>query len=183
VEAGQTAIPTAFSGDAMIPLKNASSLADLRSDGMAPELPILVSFIGPLNGFTNTVLAGDPAASHDWRPIMGLDVEVFASSRIAFPRIVQQLAGIAAAVPKRLLLTFDEGPRVDCGERRIVRDGAGDFWLFDWLPMAIGPVAYAGGRVVARRLWDAIASGDIPTPFDRAAELVVEIATERHSCA
>ena len=162
--------------------RNAEQLIAMRKAKGVPELPVLVSFDGLLD-FSNLTLIAKPAESYDWRCLADLEIEVFVSQSTSFAEVIAQLAAIAAVVPKRMILTFLEGPRIDCGERRMVRDEAGDFWLFDWFPMAIGPFSYAGASALTRRIWAAIAKGDIPTPFDRAAELVVQIAKERHECA
>jgi hypothetical protein len=177
---------TAFSGDTMNQPRNASSLIAMRMSGDVPELPILASFVGPLNRFNNLALiAGKPADDYDWRALRGLEVEVIATQQVPFAHLVRHLAAIAAVVPKRMVLTFVEGPCIECGESRTVCDEHGDFMLFDWFPIAIAiiPTGYVGAQIVTRKLWAAIARGDIPTPFDRAMDLVVEIAKEKQQCA
>lgn len=158
---------------------NASSLAAMRVNRKVPPLPVLISFVGKLD-FTNLTLIADVSEQHNWRTVMGLEVEVFAARRIAFADIVRQLAAIAAVVPKRMVLTFVEGPRIECGESRRIYDDAGDFDLFDWFPMAVGLNAYGPAQIVEKQLWKAIADGDIPTPYDRAVTLVGEILKEKN---
>lgn len=164
----------------MIP-RNGQSLLDLRKRGVVPELPVLVSLVGDLD-FTNVTLYADAGASLDWRGVCGLEVEVFTSTAVAFPKLLRTLADIAAAVPTRMVLTFIEGARVECGESRLVAHPDGDFSLFDWFPMAVGPNAYADGSKVEKRLWAELGHA-LPIPFDEARELLVQIATERHACA
>lgn len=154
----------------------------MRIARQVPELPVLISFVGPI-GFDNVTLIGDPESQQDWHVVAGLDVEVFVSKAMSFASIVRALCLIASAVPKRIVLTFREGPRVECGEMRTVAHEDGDFALFDWFPIAIGPMAYPAGQVVARQLLAAIADGEIPTPFDRAMDLVVAAAAEKQPCA
>ena len=154
----------------------------MRESRRIPALPVLVSFVGPLD-FNNVTLTADADGAYDWHVIAGLQVEVFVSQSIAMSDVIRQLSTIAAAVPDRIILTFVEGPRIECGERRTVRDEKGDFGLFDWFPMSIGPTGYAGARIIEKQLWKAIANGDIPTPFDRARELVGEIIKEKQQCA
>lgn len=161
---------------------NAQSLIDLRMRGVVPNLPVLVSFVGPLNDFTNVTLLGQSAGAYDWHCIAGLEVEVFVSRKVAFTDVLAQLAAIAAGVPKRMILTFTEGPRVECGELRIVPHPSGDFGLFDWFPIAIGPTWYAEGGKVARRLWSELGRG-LPIPFDEASGILLKIASEEPVCA
>jgi len=162
---------------------NAQSLVDLRMRGVVPELPVLLSFVGPLNDFTNVTLIADAARSYEWRCIQGLEVEVFVSRSVLMGDVLRQLADIAAAVPDRMVLTFVEGPRIDCGEMRVVPHPEGDFGLFDWFPMAVGPKWYAEGAKVAKRLWQELGHA-LPIPFDRAFGLLLQIANERGaSCA
>lgn len=164
----------------MIP-RNGQSLLDLRSRGLVPELPVLVSLVGDLD-FTNVTLYADAGASLGWKLVAGVKVEVFTSIDIPFPKLLRTLVDIAAAVPTHMVLTFIEGARVECGESRIVAHPDGDFSLFDWFPMAVGPKAYADGSKVEKRLWAELGHA-IPIPFDEARELLVQIATERHQCA
>ena len=163
----------------MIPL-NAQSLIDLRLRGLVPELPVLVSLVGRLE-FTNVTLYADAGVSIGWRMLAGLEVEVFTSIAVPFPKLLRTLADIAAVVPARMILCFTEGARVDCGQMRTVAHEAGDFALFDWFPMAIGPTGYADGTKVARKLWAALGH-ELPIPFDEAMDLVVQIAAEKQ-CA
>lgn len=157
--------------------RNAAGLIDLRSRGLIPELPVLISLVGKLD-FGNVTLYAKPGETYDWRPVSALDVEVFASSAVPFSGLLSMLAGIAEAVPKRMVLTFAEGPRVECGQMRVLQD----FALFDWFPIAIGPTAYLEGAVIARRLWDALGK-QLPIPYDEAVPLVLEVAREGQLCA
>lgn len=168
--------------NAMNQPRNSAQLAVMRRDRKVPALPVLISFVGPLE-FSNVTLSASADGIYNWRIIAGLDVEIFVSKSVAMSDVIRHLAAIAAAVPKRMVVTYVEGPRVECGEYRIVRDEQGDFWLFDWFPMAVGPNAYSAGRVIEQQLWKAMASGDIPTPFDRARELVGEVLKEKNQCA
>lgn len=155
----------------------ASALIDLRGNGVVPELPVLVSLVGKL-GFSNLTLQAKAAERYDWRAIAALDVEVFASAAVSFASLLQTLADIAAAVPKHLVLTFVEGPRVDCGDMRTLQD----FALFDWFPMAIGPNAYREGCIIARKLWDALGH-ELPIPYDEACSLLPQALKEQQQCA
>jgi hypothetical protein len=160
--------------------RNAQSLVDLRMRGLVPELPVLVS-LGERLDFSNVTLYADPGVRYGWRMLAGLETEIFTSLSAPFQKLLRTLADIAAAVPARMILTFTEGARVDCGEMRTICHEAGDFSLFDWFPMAIGPSGYADGTKVARRLWAALGH-EIPIPFDDAMDLVVELAAEKQ-CA
>lgn len=146
--------------------RNSQGLVDLRSRGVVPELPVLISLIGA-PGFTNLTLYADPGASYDWRCIAALDIEVFASSKVAFSDLLATLRDLAAAVPRHMVLTFIEGPRVDCGEMRTLID----FALFDWFPMAIGPNAYLEGGIIARKIFAALGK-ELPIPYDEACALL-----------
>lgn len=168
-----------------VPL-NARGLIDFRINGRVPELPVLVSLIGQLE-FTNVVLHAEAGEAYDWRCIAALEVEIFVDLAVPFPKLIRTLADIAAAVPKRMILSFSEGACIDCGEMRTVTD----FALFDWFPMVITPTraaparhirAWNDGEAVVRKLWQAL--GDtIPIPFDRAMDLVVKIAGGNQPCA
>jgi hypothetical protein len=165
---------------------NAQSLIELRANRRVPELPVLVSLVGKLD-FTNLTLYAEAGMSYDWRAVAALEVEVFASLAVPFPKLLRTLADLAAAVPKRMILTFAEGACVDCGEMRTVTD----FALFDWFPMVVTPRraapaehirAWNDGQVISDRLWKAL--GDtLPIPYDRAMDLVVEIAAGNQPCA
>jgi len=157
---------------------NGQALLDLRiGSGTVPDLPILVSLVGKL-GFDNLTLQANAGESYDWRLIAGLDIEVFASTQVPFSSLLSMLVDLAAAVPQTMVLTFVEGPRVDCGEMRVLQD----FALFDWLPMAVGPNAWAESRKLASRLFAELGHG-IPVSYDRAVELVEQVARENASCA
>ena len=168
-----------------VPL-NARGLIDFRVNGRVPELPVLVSLVGPLE-FTNLTLHAEAGAAYDWRAISALEIEVFASLEVPWPKVIRTLSDIAAAVPKRMVLTFAEGACVDCGEMRAVTD----FAVFDWFPMVVTPTraapadhirAWTDGQAIARKLWQA--QGDtIPVPYDKAMDLVVQIAAENQPCA
>jgi hypothetical protein len=168
-----------------IPL-NAKGLLDMRANHRVPELPVLISLTGQLD-FTNHTLHAEAGVSYDWRAIAALEVEVFASFAVPWPRLLRTLGEIAAVVPKRMVLTFAEGACIDCGEMRTVTD----FALFDWFPMVVTPTraapadharAWNDGQAVARKLWQAL--GDtLPIPYDKAMDLVVEIAAENQPCA
>jgi hypothetical protein len=158
--------------------RNAGALIDIRLRGVVPDLPVLVSLVGALPEYTNVVLQAYAGESHDWRPLAGLNVEVFASSAVAFAELLAMLGAIAAVVPETLVLTFIEGPRIHCGEARRITD----FKLFDWLPMAIGPACYLEGALIARRIFAELGKS-IATPYDEACDLVVQIAQENARCA
>lgn len=153
----------------------------MRTAGEVPALPVLISLIGPLE-FTNLTLHADAGTEYDWHLIAALKVEVFASASTPFRKLLSLLAGIAAAVPKHMVLTFIEGPRIDCGDMRTVTD----FALFDWFPMVITPTcaaperhirAWNEGKVIEKKLWHELGRA-LPIPYDKAMDLVVQIAQE-----
>jgi hypothetical protein len=161
--------------------RNCEQLVSMRKARNVPELPILISFVGPLE-FTNLTLIASAGEKYDWQPVAGLEVEVFVSMRTPFSAILAQLAAIAAAVPKTMVLTFAEGPRIHCGEMRTLTD----FALFDWFPMTVTPEraapenhirAWTEGRVIEKKLWHELGRA-LPIPYEKAAELVVQIAGE-----
>ncbi|VWC44354.1 histidine ammonia-lyase [Burkholderia lata] len=155
---------------------NGAVLVSMRRAGRVPELPVLVALAGPLR-FDNVTLSARAGQPYDWRPVAALDVEVFASADVPWSDLLRTLADIAGAVPDTLVLTFREGPRVHCGERRAVPGE--DFALFDWFPMPIAPMCWPASHTLARRLFDAL--GDtLPNPYDHACELVVQLAAERN---
>jgi hypothetical protein len=166
--------------------KNGQGLIDMRRNRHVPELPVLVSLVGAL-GFTNVTLQAEAGAAYDWRLVSLLEVEVFADLSVPFPKLLRTLADIAAVVPSRIVLTFSEGACVDCGEKRRVTD----FEVFDWFPMVVTPTraapavhiqAWNDGRAVAKKLWAALGE-TLPIPYDKAMDLVVEIAAENQRCA
>lgn len=157
--------------------RNCDQLVAMRKARNVPDLPILVSMVGPLE-FNNLTLLADASKDYDWRALAGLEVEVFTAQRVPMHHLVRVLAAIAAVVPSRIILSFSEGPRVDCGESRRVFHPDGDFELFDWLPMAIGTSAWEPSKSIVQALWKAIERGDIPLPYDRAMDLVEQIAKE-----
>jgi hypothetical protein len=163
--------------------RNAESLIAMRSKEPAevPALPILISLVGSL-GFNNLTLYANAGTVYDWHLIAGLEVEVFASAETLFSQLLSLLAAIAAAVPKHMVLTFVDGPRIDCGEMRTVTD----FALFDWFPMTITPTnaapaahieAWNSGRIIEQKLWKALGK-ELPIPYEKAMDLVVQIAKE-----
>lgn len=154
-----------------------SGLIGLRVNGVVPEHPVIVSLVGKLD-FNNLTLQAKAGEVYDWHPLAALAVEVIASADVPFGSLLQTLAGIAAAVPDHMVLTFVEGPRIDCGQMRRLQD----FALFDWFPMAIGPKAYREGGIIARKLWTALGH-EIPIPFDEACELLPQVFREQQRCA
>lgn len=152
--------------------RNAQALIDLRMRGIRPELPILVSLVGPLD-FANLTLLAEPKCRYDWRVLGGLEVEVIASVAVPFSRLLRTLADIAAGVPRRMVLTFREGPRIELGEWRQVTD----FRVFDWCPMALGGLCWDDARAIASRIFAELGKS-IPTPYDEACALVVRAAQE-----
>lgn len=155
---------------------NAAVLVSMRRAGRMPELPVLVTLAGPLC-FDNVTILASAGQPYDWRPVAALDVEVFASADVPWSDLLHTLADIAAAVPDTLVLSFREGPRVHCGERRAVPGE--DFALFDWFPMPIATMCWAASRTLARRLFDAL--GDtLPNPYHQACELVAQLAAENY---
>lgn len=159
------------------------SLIAMRKRGRAPALPVIVSLVGPLE-FDNVTLQAKAGNRHDWRPISALDVEVFASTQVPFASLLQTLADLAAAVPRSMVLTFVEGPRVECGEMRTLQD----FALFDWFPISIAPRptesagAWKGSTQLARSLWDELGKR-LPIPYDEAVPLVCQAIEEAEACA
>lgn len=147
-------------------------LIDLRISGMVPEHPVLISLVGKLP-YRNLTLQAKTDERYDWHAIAALEVEVMASAQVPFSALLATLADIARAVPKRMVLTFTEGPRVECGEMRTLRD----FALFDWFPMAIAPICWPQSRHIARSLWKALGT-ELPIPYDEAAELIPRAALE-----
>jgi hypothetical protein len=147
----------------------------MRRSGRVPELPVLVALAGPL-GFNNVTLSAVAGQPYDWRPVAALDIEVFASANVPWGDLLRVLADIAAVVPKSLVLTFVEGPRVHCGEMSMVP--AQDFALFDWFPLPIASIHWPASRTLVRRLLDALGDS-LPNPYDRACELVVQLVAER----
>lgn len=146
-----------------------------------PELPVLISFVGPLE-YRNLTLQANPGVKYDWHCIACLEVEVFVSLKTPFYAVLKRLADIAAGVPKTMVLTFIEGPRVHCGEMRTVTD----FAVFDWFPMVVTPEraapanhirAWTEGKVIEKKLWDEVGRA-LPIPYEKAMNLVVEIARE-----
>lgn len=163
--------------------RNADSLIAMRTaeKPSVPALPILISLVGPLD-FNNLTLYADVNKTYDWHLIAALEVEVFASAATPFRKLLNVLAGIAAAVPKHMVLTFVDGPRIDCGEMRTVTD----FAVFDWFPMTITPDcaaparhirAWDEGRVIEKKLWHELGRA-LPIPYEKAMDLVVQIARE-----
>jgi hypothetical protein len=154
---------------------NANRLIAMRKRRSAPALPVLASLVGPLE-FSNFTLLAQAGGAYDWHCIAGLEVEVFVSHEVAFANVLRHLADIAAAVPKRMVLTFIDGPRIECGEWRTVPHPEGDFALFDWFPIGIGP-RYGQSQPIVRRLFAELGKA-LPIPFDRAMGLVLEVAQE-----
>ncbi|WP_261509142.1 histidine ammonia-lyase [Burkholderia multivorans] len=160
-------------------LRNSAQLIAMRRSGSVPDLPVLVTLTGPLS-WTNLTLSAMAGERYDWRPITALDVEVFASTDVPWGDLLRTLSDIADAVPDTLVLTFREGPRVHCGEARVVPGQ--DFALFDWFPMAIAPICWPASRVLARRLFDVL--GDtIPNPYDDACHLAMQVIAGTHENA
>lgn len=158
-------------------------LIDLRKSGMVPEHPVLISLVGKLP-YANLILQAKAGERYDWHAIAALDVEVIAATSVPFSALLAMLADIARAVPKRMVLTFTEGPRVECGEMRTLRD----FALFDWFPIAIAPpltasaLSWAGSTKLARSLWDELGKR-LPIPYDEAVPLVLQVTQEAEACA
>lgn len=160
-----------------------ASLIAMRKGGRAPALPVLVSLVGSLE-FDNVTLQAKAGERYDWRLVAALDIELFASTQVPFAALLQTLGDIAYAVPRSMVLTFVEGPRVECGEMRALRD----FALFDWFPIAIAPrlaenvSAWSGSTKLARSLWAELGNR-LPIPYDEAVPLVLQVNQEAEACA
>lgn len=152
--------------------RNAAELVAMRRNGDIPALPVLVSLAGQLS-WTNVTLQATAGERYDWRPVAALDVEVFANAAVPFRDLLTTLTDIAAVVPKTMVLSFLEGPRVHCGEWRQITD----FRLFDWFPMGIGPSSYLEGAMIAKRIFGELGKS-IPIPYDEACDLYVKSALE-----
>ncbi|WP_236871924.1 histidine ammonia-lyase [Burkholderia pseudomultivorans] len=151
---------------------NSEALVAMRRRRQAPADSVLVSFVGSLE-FSNLTLHASTHERYDWRPIAALDVEAFASASIAFPALLRSLVDMAAVVPRRMVLTFREGPRVELGEWRRITD----FRVFDWCPMALGGPCWDDARALALRIFGELGKS-IPTPYDEACTLVIKAAQE-----
>ncbi|QND94355.1 hypothetical protein SY91_01754 [Burkholderia cenocepacia] len=151
---------------------NSEALVAMRRRRQAPAGSVLVSFVGPLQ-WSNVTLTASVNERYDWRPIAALDIEAFASASIAFPALLRSLVDMAAAVPRRMVLTFREGPRVELGEWRQITD----FRVFDWCPMALGGPCWDDARALALRIFAELGKS-IPTPYDEACTLVIKAAQE-----
>lgn len=158
---------------------NSAELIAMRKSGNVPVLPVLVTLTGQLS-WANVTLSATPGERYDWRLLTALDVEVFASTDVPWGDLLRTLSDIAAAVPDTLVLTFREGPRVHCGEARVVPGQ--DFALFDWFPMAIAPICWPGSHVLARRLFDVL-DDTIPNLYDDACHLAMQVVAEAHENA
>lgn len=155
--------------------QNSGALVAMRESGKVPAGPVLVSLAGRLE-WPNVTLHANVTERYDWRPIAGLDVEVFASRAIAFPALLRALVDMTAVVPKRMVLTFLEGPRIELGEWRQITD----FRVCDWCPMALGGPSWDDAKALARSIFAELGKS-IPTPYDSACELVVKAAQEKPS--
>lgn len=165
--------------------KNAEALLSMRKSGVKPELPVLISLIGPLD-FNNLVLRADANLEYDWTLIAGLDVDLMVDSSVAFGRVVATLAALAAAVPRQMVLSYREGAQVDCGQWRL----AGEQTYFDWFPIALSPRrasptvhvrSYLEGKKLERALWAEMGKG-LPLAWDLEMDRVVKKITEDRKC-
>jgi hypothetical protein len=153
---------------------NGQRLLDMRKRKERPEGVTLISFVGFLP-YSNFQLCGNPTEAFDWTPIAGLEVEVMVSHAVPFSAVLRQLGAIAAAAPDHIVLSYVEGPRVECGQARYslqtVNPNTGRM-LFDWFPMAVGVPYYADALKLEKRLWREL--GDtLPIPFDAAERRIV----------
>lgn len=134
---------------------NGHWLVSMRHRCQRPEGIVLVSLCGYLPQFTNFQLRAEANAVYDWQLVAGLDVEVIASRAVPFASVLRHLNAIASATPAHMTLGFIEGPQIECGEGRYalqtVNPNTGRM-LFDWYPLAIGPLYYADALKVESRL-------------------------------
>lgn len=147
--------------------RNGENLLVMRREGNKPEGVTLVSFVGSLPHSNFTVYA-EPDHVCDWKPLAGLEVDVIVNGVIPMTTVMRQLSAIASSAPEHMVLSFLEGPRVDCGQARYslqaFNPNTGGM-LFDWFPMAIGPLHFADALKIEKRLWRAL-DNEIPIPFD-----------------
>lgn len=158
--------------------KCGNALIAMRKQCKIPELPVLISFVDELE-FTNMTLFADSGKSYDWRCVSALEVELFVSVDTPFADVLRQLAAIAAVMPSRMILTYIEGPRIECGESRTVPHADGDFMLFDWFPIAIAPICWDEARKISQRLFSELGKA-LPIPYDEAHNLILQMAKEAH---
>jgi hypothetical protein len=154
--------------------RNGENLLNMRREGNKPEGVTLVSFVGSLPHSNFTVYA-EPGDACDWTPLAGLEIEVLVNASMPMPTVLRQLSAIASAAPEHMVLTYVEGPRIDCGQARYslqaFNPNTGRM-LFDWFPMAIGPSHLADASKIEKRLWRAL-DNEIPIPFDASEKRLV----------
>lgn len=154
---------------------NGQTLLDLRRRKLRPEGVLLISLIGFLNQHSNFQLCADPDDTYDWTPVAGMDIEVMANKGIPMATVLRQLAGIAAATPAHMVLTFVEGPRIECGQWRYKLQSHNPNvgrMAFEWFPMAVGPAHLADAFKIEKRMWSEI-GGALSNSFDNAEMRVV----------
>lgn len=154
---------------------NGQTLMDIRRRKSRPDGVTLVSFIGFLNQHSNFQLCADPEDAYDWTPVAGLDLEVMASSRVPMVAILRQLGAIASATPAHMVLTFVEGPRIECGQWRYKLQSHNPNvgrMAFEWFPMAVGPAYLADAFKLEKRMWSEI-GGALSNSFGNAEMRVV----------
>jgi hypothetical protein len=166
--------------------RNSEALLNLRKNGVKPELPVLISLIGPLD-FNNVTLQADANREYDWTLIAGLEVDLMVAQSVPFNRVLATLAALADAVPRQMVVSYREGAQVDCGQWRI----AGEQTYFDWFPMAVSPRrakpanhvrAYLQGQKLERALWAEMGKR-LPIPWDIEMDRIVKNLTGDRPCA
>lgn len=154
--------------------RNGENLLRMRQEGNRPEGTTLVSFVGSLP-HSNFTLYAEPDDACDWTPIAGLDIEVIVNAKIPMPAVLRQLAALASGTPDHMVLTYLEGPCIDCGQARYslqaYNPNTGKM-LFDWFPMAVGPAHLAASLKIEKRIWRAL-DNEIPIPFDTSEKRIV----------
>ncbi|MDR5743280.1 histidine ammonia-lyase [Caballeronia sp. LZ029] len=153
---------------------NGQRLLDMRRRKQRPAGVTLISFVGWLP-YSNFQLSANPTDSVDWTPIAGLEIDVMVSRAMPFSAVVRQLGAIALAAPDHMVLSYVEGPRVDCGQARYslqtFNPNTGRM-LFDWFPMAVGVPHIADAIKLERRLWHELGRS-LPIPFDDAERRIL----------
>ncbi len=144
--------------------RNGDALLRMRREGMRPEGVTLISLVGSLPHSNFTLYADpNPTTPTDWTLIAGLEVDLVVDASVPFQTVLRHLTAIAAATPGHLVLSYREGPQIDCGQARLTPQ-SGNQMVFDWFPMAVGPSHLSAASKVAKRIWSEIGSS-LPDRF------------------
>jgi len=83
----------------MLPRNASQILLARQRDGMRPDLPVIVSFVGSLPEYENPKVFADPGVDYDWRFLFDLEVLIVVRPGIDCKAAIEAIFAVARLYP------------------------------------------------------------------------------------